>query len=414
MWEFIKNFRENKGAWVSLSLLISKISLFLLTILVAKTLPKEEFGLATQAINFLGFFIPFTGLGSYQGLLRFGSIFEGEDRERLFRYSLFYGFLGQIGITILMYIIAFLLFKEENNLLLLIFALGIRFFGLFLLELQKIKFRNEFLNEKFAILEGLHAIFSLIFGVIFCYFFGFLGYIFSLCISPFIVLPFFSPFRGDFKWNFQQFSVKEFWKFSITAGITSQISGWIFMLDILFIGLMLNDKAVADYRISAIIPMNLFILSNIFTQTDYPKLCKYHLDKKYIFDYIKNYLIMMGLASIFILIIGYFSAPYLLQIFGKEYHNTYIFRVLLISAVAGITLRSLFGILIAAIGKVQWNLYISIISVVFLSVNLYITIPHYGIEGAAWACAINMILIGIANCIFFFKEYKKLTNTTNH
>lgn len=384
--------------------------MFLLTLLVAKLLPKDQFGTVTQAINFLAFFVPISGMGSYQGLLRFGAILDDKrDKEFLFRYSLYYGFLGQIVMTLVMYIIAFALFSRRQEVFLLILAFGIRFFGMFLLELQKVKFRNEFQNEKFALLEAVHSVFTLVSGLVLCYFCGFYGYIISLCLSPFVVIFFLSPLRGSIEWKFPQFGMAEFWRHSTLAGITYQISSWIFMLDIFFIGLLLGENQVADYRVSAIIPMNMFIIANIFIQTDFPKLCKYHLNKTFMFDYIKNYLKLMLLASILILVLGWFAAPFVLSFFGEHYQNTDVFRILLLAVISGILLRSLFGILLSAIGKVQWSFYIGIGSVILFSIGLYLVIPRFSIEGAAWMCVINMFLVGCVNTLVFFTQYKKLS-----
>ena len=87
---FIQDFIKNKGLLVMFSLFIAKISAFLTQLIVIRLLPKEEFGTIAYFLSFLVFFLPFSGFGTYQGLVKFGS--NSDDygyKKRLFQYSFF-------------------------------------------------------------------------------------------------------------------------------------------------------------------------------------------------------------------------------------------------------------------------------------------------------------------------------------
>lgn len=410
MKTFIQDFIAKKGIWVGTSLLISRLSAFLLSVFVARILSKEEFGAVTFGLNFLTIFLAFSGFGASQGVLRFGSgINDPAKKTDLFRYAFSYGLIYNFILTAIMFLTVLLLYWDDILKVELIAIFSIRFLGIYLVEQKKAEYRADHNNKSFAKLDIFLSVSALVLGIAMCFFWGVKGFIVSLCIAPFLL--FFYDYRLHFSLRpfiSQDFTKKEFWKFSWITALTTQIGELVFILDIFFIGLLMNDHDVANYKISSMIPMNILVLGFIFMQTEYPKLCLHHNDRKYQYQFIFNYWKLFAVIGSIILFFGYLFEDEILSIFGSQYQNVEIYRILLVGAVGSLLLRVLFVYMLAAIGKSGWNLAISVFMLVITSISLFLVIPKYGLDGVSYVTLGCLTLSGILPLFAYFYESKKL------
>ena len=410
MKTFIRDFIAKKGIWVGLSLLISRLSAFLLSVFVARILSKEDFGAATFGLNFLTIFLAFSGFGAAQGVVKYGSGIENSlQRKQLFRYAFSYGLIYNFILTLIMIVISEILYWDEFDKIKLILLFSIRFLGMYLVEQKKAEYRADLDNQKFAKFDIFLSVTSLILGVLCTYFWNLNGFILGLCISPFLLF-FYDP-KISFslkKITFNDFRNKEFWRFSWTTALTTQIGELVFILDIFFIGLLMKDQDVAYYKVSSMIPMNILVLGFIFMQTEYPKLCQHHRDKKYQYQFIFNYWKLFAVVGILVLLVGVFFDKEILSIFGDQYQNTEIYKILLFAAVVSLIFRVLFVYMLASIGKTMWNLVISAFMLFATSLSLYLVIPQYGLTGVSYVTFGCLALSGILPAFAYFYESKKI------
>lgn len=403
MIKFLSNFFKQSGIWVASSFFVSKIAAFLLTLFMARILSKEDLGWVMYGLNYLGFFIPFVGFGSSHGALRYAAIEkENEEKQKIIAYSFSYGLIFNVLLSLIMLVLAFILFGNGNQLLIISFFV-IRLFGIFLLEQAKAEARGKHDNKKFGQIEIYSNILLLVSAVFSAYFFGVKGYIFSLCLSPFVIL-FIHRFRISFdRTLFKNFTENNFWKFCITMAFTNQVSELIFLLDVFFIGIFLDNSAVAHYRIYSIIPFNLFFLAALFFQTAYPKLCENHQNNQYQLHFLFNFWKLMVPITILIFTVSYFGAEYILTLFGNDYaENPKVFKILIAASISVLLLRTPFGYLLASKGKSIYNLIAALISILSLLVLIKPTISNFGIEGVAWLSLVNLFFIGIFQMISYF------------
>lgn len=403
MIKFLNNFYKQSGVWIASSFFVTKIAAFLLTVIMVRILSESDFGGVMYGLNYLGFFMPFLGLGSSHGTLRFAAMTSDKlEKEKIITYSFSYGLMLNFLVNGVMLILAFIIFGKGYQLL-IVSVFSIRLLGVFLIDQAKAEMRGNHNNKKFGQLDLVYNIFSLVFAVLLAYIYGVKGYILSLCFSPFVVL-FFHRFRFSLdKTIFKNFQKKEFWKFSISMAFTYQISELIFLLDVFFIGIILNNSAVAQYRIYSLIPFNLFFLSALFFQTAYPKLCENHLDNKFQLNFLYNFWKLIFPVSVLIIVFGFSFSEFILKFFGGNYYkNTVIFRILLLAAVSVLFLRTPFGYLLASKGKSNYNLIASSISVISLVTFIKPVILNFGLEGVAWLSLCNLLLIGIFQMISYF------------
>ena len=410
MKTFIRDFIAKKGIWVGLSLLISRLSAFLLSVFVARILSKEDFGAATFGLNFLAIFLAFSGFGAAQGVVKYGSGIENlHQRKQLFRYAFSYGLMYNFILTMIMILISCVLYWNEFSKINLILFFSIRFLGMYLVEQKKAEYRADLDNQTFAKFDIFLSVTSLILGIICTYFWHLNGFIFSLCISPFFLFLYDQQFSFSLKKiTFNDFRSKEFWRFSWTTALTTQIGELVFILDIFFIGLLMREQDVAYYKVSSMIPMNILVLGFIFMQTEYPKLCQHHRDKKYQYQFIINYWKLFTVVGTVVLIFGVFFDKQILSIFGHQYQNTEIYRILLFAAVISLIFRVLFVYMLASIGKTMWNLAISAFMLFATSLSLYLVIPEYGLTGVSYVTFGCLALSGILPAFAYFYESKKI------
>lgn len=408
MITFLRHFFKLDGTWVASAFFISKISAFLLTFFMARMLSKDDFGWVMYGLNFLGFFIPFVGMGSAHGSLRYAALSsKREEQQKIITYAFTYGFLLNFITNGLMLLFALFIFGNGPKLwIVLLFSL--RLFGLFFLEQAKSEARGQHNNQKFGLLEFTHSIFMLLSALLFTFFFGVEGYVFSLCISPFVVLLF-HKFRFAFRpLSLALITKKEFWQFCISMAVTSQLSEMIFLLDVFFIGIFLDHSAVADYRIFSIIPFNLFFLAALFFQTAYPELCTHHKDNKYQLRFLFNFWKFIVPVSVLILLSGFMWAEEILGIFGSQYGEvTTPFKILLAASVSVLLLRTPFGYLLASRGKSRYNLISAVIALLSLSIFIKPVIAQYGLLGVAYLSLFHLLFIGVFLAICFYVETNK-------
>ena len=403
MIKFLSNFFKQSGIWIASSFFVSKIAAFLLTLFMARILSKEDLGWVMYGLNYLGFFIPFVGFGSSHGALRYVAIEkENEEKQKIIAYSFSYGLIFNILLSLIMLVLAFVILGNGNQLL-IVSLFMIRLFGVFLIDQAKSEVRGFHNNKKFGQIEIYSNILLLVSAVFSAYFFGVKGYIFSLCLSPFVVL-FFHRFRISFdRTQFKNFTEKSFWKFCVTMAFTNQVSELIFLLDVFFIGIFLDNSAVAHYRIYSIIPFNLFFLAALFFQTAYPKLCENHQNNQYQLQFLFNFWKLMVPITILIFAVSYFGAEYILTLFGNDYaENPKVFKILIVASISVLLLRTPFGYLLASKGKSIYNLIAALISILSLLVLIKPTISNFGIEGVAWLSLVNLFFIGIFQMISYF------------
>ena len=106
--EFLLQFFRNKGQHVFFSLLIAKISAFLGSLFIIRILPESEFGTISIVASVFAIFVPFSGFGSQQSLLRFGSLGdELTTKKALSKYLFIKGVGFQVLLSVLFLVISF-------------------------------------------------------------------------------------------------------------------------------------------------------------------------------------------------------------------------------------------------------------------------------------------------------------------
>lgn len=407
--EFWGNFLNNKGHHVFLSFLIAKICGFFSSVVIIRLLSETDYGVLSVVMAVFAIFLPFSGLGSNQVLLRYGSIADGDDKKKLSSYLFFKGFFYEILLILIFLGFSFLYGEKYENVYVIFLFFGIRLLGFYLSNHIQTYYRITGKNSVFARVNNVINIGGFVILVVFTYFWKFYGYLFAIAIIPYLSLFWLRKEIFSTK-NSPPENKKELWRFGIFTATTSVISETLFALDIILLGFFLNENAVANYKVAILLPSNIPFLAISFMQSDYPLLSKNYKNRSFLTTYIKNYYKIFIPICGFVLIFFYFSKEFLITLFfGANYaENGNLMMVLVIGFTFGMLSRNLFGNLLPAVGKIEINTWVSVISLLLLSVFSYFLVNYLGVLGMGISLTMMIIWEGSAYIYFFHNYLKKL------
>jgi len=407
--QFLKNFVSNKGLYVLSSLFLSKFALFVAQIIVIRILSKDTFGNVVYLLSIVAFFYPIVGAGTYQGLLRFGSTTEDTQiKDNLGAYSYQEGIKYQILITLIFIFTCFILARETQDFWIIVVLLSFRLYGIFYQNILQSFYRSHYENIIFSKINIAYNVYGSILTIIFTYFSGLIGYLISLAVNTLLIIKYFDK-RLNQKVDHNTFSKKDYWWYNANASFALLISEFVFILDIQIANYYLDATQIADYKTLILLPFNLWLLPQIFIQTDFPKLSLHFREKSYINNYIFNYSKTFLIIGIIVLIVSYLFKDQLVPfIFGNQYQGGAAFFWLVSTVVFSWFTKTIFTNLLAAIGKVKVNIYSGLISVVVLYFCCIYLIPNYGLNGLVISTCFSIISSSIFSVIAFFYIYNNV------
>lgn len=407
---YIQNFVSRAGNYILSASIISRLLSFLASWIALQLIPNKELGIVLFSYNIILFIIPIGGFGLHQSLLRYGALLKTpEEKNSLFRFTFFKGIWATCILILIVLIGSFFIdFKFENTKNYLAF-LSLILIPMYVFELMKIQFRLQHKNKLFALTEVVFFSILTLTILLLSYYFKEKGYAISLVLTPILsVLFFVKKIKADLVFK-EKLNIinRKFWSYGIFASLSNVVTQLLFVIDILLIGILLNDaEMVTNYKYISLIPISLLFLPRAFINTDFVVFTENIYNKKYIVKYIKSYLLLFSILSIgFCLFFGLF-ADTILSLFDVTFIQYKTSFIILVFGVSGILIfRGLFGNLLSSIGKAHVNFYITSMALLFNVVSNYYLIPKYGIKGAAITSALLMWITGIVSAFVFWKLY---------
>lgn len=408
--EFLSRFFSNKGHHVFFSFLIAKICGFLGSLVIIRLLLENEYGILSIVMSVCAIFLPFSGFGSNQILLRYGAISEKENKQNLSSYLFFKGIFNEIILIVIFVGISLFYAPKYENIIIIFLFFGIRLMGFYLSNHIQTYYRISGKNDIFAKVSNAINIGGFILLLVLTYLFKFYGYLLAIALIPYLSLFWLKKEMFSAK-RIVYDNKKEIWRFGIFTAATSVISETLFSLDVMLLGFLMNENAVANYKVAILLPSNITVLAISFMQSDYPLLSKNYQNKNFLRSYIKNYYKIFIPICILILGFFYFFKDLLLKVFfGTNYSdNSNLMMILLLGFTFGMLSRNLFGNLLPAVGKIEVNTWVSILSLIILSVTAYFLVNTFGILGMGISLSLVLIWEGLAYLTFFGNYLKKLT-----
>lgn len=368
-----------------------------------RMLPKSEYGYITYAVSILAFLIPFMGAGIHQGLIRYGSLSEGQSRKKqLFQLTLVKGLqISGILVVVLLLLTPFIT-RNLPEAAFYLSVLSFQLVGLLLFQFVGIYCRLVHLNRLFAKMENINNVLLVIFNIGLCYLFQGPGYVFSLVTIPFVVGLFFMYHLNLLQFNkiknIELPAFNKYIRYGMSVSIGGVLSQMLYAVDILLIGNLLKDsEMVAQYKAASILPFSLLFIPVAIITTDFIKLARAAKnDKPYLRNYYLNYLKLFTGISVIIFLLFYLFGDKLLSLFGKDYEGTpELLVVFAAGIVGGLLFRVPLGNMLSAIGWPHINALFSGIILILNLIGSYFMIQSHGLMGAAIVTSSLMWLSGL-------------------
>lgn len=408
---FIGEFFSNKGQHVFLSLLIAKICAFLGALFVIRLLPESEFGTISIVASVFAIFAPFSGLGSQQSLLRFGSVSKSlEEKKALSSYLLVKGFTYQLLLSVIFIAVSFFYMPKYEDIFSIFLLFSVRLIGFYFFNHLQSELRTFGNNKGFAKLTNTVNVAGLVLLFILTFLFGLKGYLIAIALAPFLAFIYFKKENYKALSGSFTFTKKEIWDYGFHASGTAMLSDLLFSADILMLSILLDESAVANYKVAILIPANITFLALTFMQSDFPILAKNFQNKVYLTNYVQNYYKIFLPLSTGIFLVGFIFNEEIIHLFFRERYadNAVVFTILLGAFCLNMLLRNLYGNLLSAVGKMKVNTGVSLITLALLLVFIAFFVKEFGVLGMAISLSSSMLIGGVLLLIAFNMYLKNL------
>lgn len=208
-------------------------------------------------------------------------------------------------------------------------------------------------------------------------------------------------------------SEKEIINYGIKSNISNIVSFLNYKIDIFLVNIFINPTATGIYIIAIVLVEKIWLISSAISTVLLPRLSELSSNKgerKKITPYVSR--IVMFITLIIGLILALISEQLIFLIFGSEYEGAFEALLILLPGVIILSSAKILANDIAAMGKPEINMYISIITLIVNVIGNLILIPKLGINGGALATTISYLICSIFTLIIYSKLVKtKLTDS---
>ncbi len=395
---------------------INKVIGFASTLVLARLLTEEEYGVWGYALNIYSYFQLATGLGLDSGALQFGTEHHGKGRAfAFFKYCIQRGLL----IDICMVSVADMIFASCR-----LPIEGVRPYILLLLPILLLEFvmmiGRSVLHSQNRIKEyaGVLNVNTIALGLGTCCgaFWGIPGVLVgrytAVVISVVYEISVISSHISDIRSAgvLSATEKKRLWHYSLFTGISSAMNIMVFSLDLTLIAALIKDAGVfAVYQIGTLIPNGLqFIPAAVITSV-LPNIIYHRDDLKWTRSYLRK--LFMGLAAlnacITAFVIGFGTLIMKIITGGRYIDSVPVLRVLTLGWFFSGTFRSLSVNTLTAYKRVYYGLFISVTACVTDIILNYVFIFRFGMMGAAYATLCVDIITAALSFIYVFSLLRK-------
>lgn len=412
------NLIAKSSIFVFVAVIFSKLFTYLYRIIIARYYGPEVYGLFSLALMIFGLFIAVTSLGLFDGLIRYISIYRGQNEKDKIKYIISFSskilFSTSVIAGILLYLssnfIAINIFHDFNLIVFLrifAFLIPIQIFTNIYFTIirshEKIRVYSFGINILENILKLISLIVFIYIGIIASYAVS-ISYLFAI-FSGLVFAYFYCRIKLSYIFLQKQISKKDksiiqkkLFIYSTPLIFSGIIGSLMFYFDTFLIGYFNNSYYVGIYNSAIPIATLLLLSSDIFLQMFFPLITreissKKHIVVKELSKQVTKWIFMVNLPLTILILL--FPGVFINLFFGEAY----------ISATNSLRLLAL-GQFIYSMGIVSNNMLMSygkskillsniiVISILNFILN-WILIPIYGITGAAFATFISFALLSI-------------------
>lgn len=387
------------------------------SIFIVRLLTKEEYGILGYVENLYSYAYIFAGLGLSLALLRFNVIAENNEKK----YSNFAFVLHReisINIILIIVVISFALIYVDtkryfhSDILLMILAIALPFQDISATCLAQE--RAMMANKRYVRYSIYMSVMSVSFRIIGSSLCGVLGTIIGRTIaeilSAFTIAYFVYNryFIQAKKHILSKEEKKEISWYSFHNMIANGIWVLFMITDVFLIGKFCKDPEVlADYKVAYIFPSNMAIIAASIGVFVGPYFVKNENNNEWIKkNYLRVLAINSGLIGLLAILLSIFAKPLIILIYGEQYINVIpLMRWLLVAFFINSGIKTITGSLLATMGQVKANMYLSVLAFIMQVTMGIFVIPRYGTIGLAIGSVIVYTIISLSLVSVFIKKY---------
>lgn len=374
------------------------------TIVITRFFTQSEYGIWSCTLNIYGYIELLSGFGLAAGAYQFGMEVHGTVTEyKYYKYCLKNGVI--INGIIIAFSMLLLFFFELPIVESKIYAIAIcplLIFSYILIVLEYI-FLSENRIIEYAKVLNINTFFNVI-CVCIGSTFGIKGVIIGQYIA--IVLSLLQvtyKLRNEllliFKVNLFRFKeVVDMWHYSIFNGISSALNMLLYLVDITMVATITSSaEQISIYKVATLIPTALCFIPQSIITANLPRIVYNRSDKCWQKKHLKKLYTRLALLNFCICLFICLFAPFIIKIiFGEKYLSAIpVFMVLIVGFGISGTFRIPTLNFLAGFRRVNFNLFISITSVILNIILNYFLIANYQIIGAAYSTLIIQIVTSL-------------------
>ena len=383
-----------------------------LIIIIARMLGPELQGEYALITNFPAILMMFVNLGFNISTVYYVSRQEIEPGESFFNNLIIGVILSLIGVIagfITIYFFGDVLFKDVDDhsyvyfiLIALPFMLLNTFFQTIFQGIQDFKVFNTIL----VITQITNLLLVLVLIVLFD--FGLFGALTAFISGHVLTLLFILIFSAKrFKLSRENLKLNvPYLRKSFHYGFKSYMSNLVtflnYRINIYLLGFFVGNGAVGLYFTALTLGEKLSVFTQSISSVLLPRIASMGTEEE------RNHLtsIVSRFTMIFMLVFAvviFFIIDYLAPVLGNQYKETPFYLKILLPGISLLAVEKILSNDIAARGKPEINMYVSIFNVIFSTILNIILIPAYGAMGAALATSVSYSLSFVIKAILFKK-----------
>lgn len=400
---------------------INKIIGFASTWVIVRLVSKADYGVYTYAYNIYHFILLLNGFGIASAVLQVGSETDNlREKERYYRYGLWFGTVADLFLAIVMIIIGvFIPLPIEGSGILLTWMFGLPLLTL-IPELQYMYLRVNARNKEYSSITLFNTFTVFVLSCVFAYLLKTPGLIIAGYLSHIITI-----ILASYKYKIPVAikrvklfgeELKSVISIALISMLNNGLSRLMYLLDIFVLGLVIPDSnVVAAYKIATNIPTALQFIPAAIIVYIYPHFARNKDNGEWLVSHYKRIIVPFGLFNIMVSAFMFIFAEYIIKIlFGVQYLDAVTpFRILSIAYFFSATLRSISGNLLVTQRKLKFNLYISVFSSAFNTVLNVFMIRAWASNGAAIATLLTGLLSGLVSTIYLLKVFSQKQQVAN-
>lgn len=397
---------------------LNKFVVFFGSIVIVRLLSKDEYGMLGYVENLYNFAYILAGFGLSNAILRYVVIADSiEEKKSIYNYASGTAFKFNVLVVAILAIVNIFyphsdgFEKAEIYIYIIILMLPFQYYVDNTLALE----RAMFSNKRYAILSFVVSASIILGKLIGATINGIVGVLCIGIVVNFILATYMNNtskkmyFHEVGKCNLTATRKKEINTYAVQYMITNGIWTLFMLIDVFMLGKLSGSATIiADYKVAYSWPANISIICSAIGVFLAPYFVKNENNPKWVRNnFIKAFAITFLFVAITGIVMIILAKPLIFIYGGTEYYNTIpLMRIITLGSIINNGLRYTTANILAAMGKIKYNMVVSVLGIVMQIILNILMIPKYGMYGPAYTSIMTYSAMAVILFVVFAYKYK--------